>query len=125
MNNVTPIGHPPGAGLPQGPAPGQVARRPHHWESEELVAHLTGQHGCQHGGQYVQAVINAAIEARAKVTPAGPDGTIAVVIEGDVILAEPAHRRVMESLHADHSHDYEGADVPAILHGFIERKDGA
>jgi len=105
-------------------AAAKLREKPHDVYLEELIAHLTGQHGCSLGGTYVQAVQQEAMETAARFAPTLPDGTKRVEIDGGKILAEGVHRRMLERLHVGHSHDYDGAGVPVIVHDWMEVADG-
>lgn len=107
------------APMPRGVTADKVARDKHRAIVEELLAHVTGQHACQHAEQYVQAVLQEAVAAQAAVTPEtfGPNGPQKEVrVDGAQILGEPRHRRQLQRFHRAHSHDYDGATSIKALH---------
>jgi hypothetical protein len=108
-----------------GPSPRSVASRKHRVEVEELIAHVTGQHACSLANDYMQAVIAEAIETKAKVGVARPldNGQmgIQVQIESAELFGRPEHWHVFEELHREHSHDWEGAHVPELLHRWKDK----
>lgn len=92
----------------------------HRPKVEELVAHLTGFHACDHAKGLIEGAIREAFNdaaARSVEVPDGQGGTMRhVVVDSGALFDHPAWWSKLSRIHAEHSHDDERDLVPWHLH---------